>query len=122
MSSQAQRWPDIETKHFQLRLESADGKLIKAFSMEELQRLPQTTRSVTHRCSTTGNSNERRWTGVQVKDLLPEERNELPFDAVVTFVGMDGFGYSLLRSRALQQDVSRRHSLVELDTVSGEFP
>ena len=102
-SAAAKMWPDVELSSVQLRLEWADGKLIRILNMEELQKFEKRTKTVTHTCSTSGNVKSQEWTGVLVSDLLPK-RPESGWDPLVTFVGMDGFGYSMFWSRASKED------------------
>jgi len=99
----AQMWPDVEAKMLQLRLEDADGTLLQVFTVDELQKYPKTTKTVTHKCTTSGNVNAQEWTGVRMSELLPKRSRD--YDPLVTFVGMDGFGYSMFLSRALMEDV-----------------
>merc|ERR1712019_141304 len=92
-------------------------------SCAELQTLyPKVMKVVTHKCTSTGNTNVQEWAGVRISDLLPlEDSSTVPWDPLVTFVGMDGFGYSLFRSRALQEDVilAYEQSGVALDVEQG---
>lgn len=104
-SPAAGRWPDVEAASAQLRLEWADGSLIQVLTMEDLQKFKKRTKTVTHKCTTSGNVNSQEWSGVPVKDLLPE-RPASTWDPLVTFIGMDGFGYSIFLSRASMEDAS----------------
>lgn len=103
----AELWPDVAPGMLRLRLEGADGELVQVFTVEELKKYEKRTRKVTHKCTTSGNLNQQEWTGVWFGELLPPEHRvkRCPYDPLVTFVGMDGFGYSMFLSRALQEDV-----------------
>lgn len=105
LSEAAQAWPDVDPSTLQLSVERADGKPVGVATIVELRRkYPVSERRVTHVCSNSGQENTQCWVGVRVCDLLPEN-NSLSWDPLVTFVGMDGFGYSMFRSRAEEDDV-----------------
>ncbi|CAL1143006.1 unnamed protein product [Cladocopium goreaui] len=103
-SPAAELWPE-EGGLLRLRLEGADGQLLQVFTVDELKKYEKSTRKVTHKCTTSGNLNQQEWTGVWIGELLPKHRVERSYDPLVTFVGMDGFGYSMFLSRALKEDV-----------------
>eukprot|EP00435_Cladocopium_sp_Y103_P031034 s978_g7.t2 len=122
-SAAAQLWPDVDGATLRLRLERADGRLLQVFTVDELKKYEKRTREVTHKCTTSGNlklghesgggdflltkGNQQEWTGVWVGELLPKNHRveRGTYDPLVTFVGMDGFGYSMFLSRTLKEDV-----------------
>lgn len=105
LSPAAQAWPEVSLADVELRIERPDGSCVRSLRGKELRTLPSAVQEVTHKCTSTGTLTTRRWMGVRVRDLLPVEPGVRPWDPLVTFVGMDGFGYSVLLSRAVEDDV-----------------
>eukprot|EP00439_Symbiodinium_sp_Y106_P023470 s1235_g2.t2 len=112
LSDAARQWPDVEPGAVRLRLERSDGSVFGIFTVAELRKaFKPCTKTVTHQCSTSGNVNTKEWTGVRVSELLPRMGNRPPtYETLVTFVGMDGFGYSMFWSRAMKDDVILAYS------------
>jgi len=132
LSHAAQSWPDVDPVTLELSFERADGTCLSVSRLSELRSMyPPSERVVTHVCSKTGRTNTQRWVGVRILDLLPHadglrlkgpDLDQNPtWDPLITFVGMDGFGYSIFRSRAEEDDVLLAYERdgVPLDTEQG---
>jgi len=104
-SDAAQKWPNCDVGSAVLRVELVDGSCLRTVTIGELRSsYTCVERSVTHRCSASGRETTQQWAGIRVRDLLVSTRRR-EWDPLVTFVGMDGFGYSMLESRAWEDDV-----------------
>merc|ERR1712194_958414 len=102
-------WPQVDIDLFELRLERPDGTLLRSWSVKDLGAYPLVTEEVTQKCDTMGTSNTAKWVGVRLRDLVGEEVAAASvvhdWDPMVTFVGMDGFDFSVFGSRVVDDDV-----------------